>query len=474
MSKHQPQGSPSPNTPDTPQDKWDMDFAISVEAKELRQQGRTKDALNLLELRISGVLARELRHSDGSRTCIVPEAKKIDSIVLHQAASLHVNLSQEPEDRHHQRARKLLIKVLRNDRANYRSWQLLGDLYQREGRLHQAAQCYVETTKCDPNPIPAYGKLAGVVSLLGRLDIARKVATRMCRMDETNQVGFSILAQIELDAGNVDASREALHHLIQLDPSEPVTCGQKAQIELAAGDIDAARNVAERSIELDPTDPIGWGLKALVELAAGDIGAASDAAERRIELDPSNPIAWGLKSKIAIASGDAASALEAIEKLKEIDPTNSRAFLYEGRIAIQRNDLATAQRCGAQLMKEFHPSHLFYLRCLVVLGHFNSETYDMIVKTARKSGQIAPDDMGFSLTSDSVEDALAHLDRELFAFNDDVGHYSRSTIFTSTIVPIPIDGLSTDVASNGNRKLWGPVIRRQAQKLHRLPDESDS
>jgi len=125
-------------------------------------------------------------------------------------------------------------------------------------------------------------------------------------------------------------------------------------------------------------------------------------------------------------------------------------------------------------MKEFHPSHLFYLRCLVVLGHFDSITYDVIIKSLRKSGQIAPDDMGFSLTSDSVEDALAHLDRELFAFNYDAGHYSRSTIFTSTIVPIPIDGLSTDVASNGNRKLWGPVIRRQAQKLHRLPDESDS
>ncbi len=124
-------------------------------------------------------------------------------------------------------------------------------------------------------------------------------------------------------------------------------------------------------------------------------------------------------------------------------------------------------------MQHFHPTHIYYLRCLVVFGHFQPMLYENIIKRLRSSGTIAPGDMRFNLNSDSVEDALEHLDRELFSFTEDSANYSRSGIFTSNVVPIPIDGQAMDVASNGNRKIWGKAFAEQKRPLRRIDNDTE-
>jgi uncharacterized protein HemY len=278
-------------------------------------------------------------------------------------------------------------------------------------------------------------------------------------------VAWGMKTQVELAARNIPAARSAANRYLEMEPENVVALCLKTQVELAAGDCEAAKAAVNALLKLEPRNLVGLGLKARVELAGGDITAAKKALNTQLKIAPANEISWGIRTQIALREGDLAAAEQAMDALRKIDPMNPRALLYEGRIALQKNDIPTARKCGAMLIKHFHPTHLFYLRCLVVLGHFDAKVYESLVQGLKRDGKVAGYDKRFSLGSGRTDDALQHLDYELFTFSDDRGEYTRSGIFTTNLIPVPINGLATDVASNGDRKVWGPLFKKQNRPL---------
>jgi hypothetical protein len=122
-----------------------------------------------------------------------------------------------------------------------------------------------------------------------------------------------------------------------------------------------------------------------------------------------------LEAKLAIAERNVENFDRAIKALREIDPNSPIATLYEGRSAIRRSDWGAAKAAANTLMTHpFHPTHLLFVRTLVVYGQFDPETYEELVATLRSQGEIAPDDIWYNRTSQADEDAVEHLDHTLF------------------------------------------------------------
>jgi tetratricopeptide (TPR) repeat protein len=535
---------------------FSLDFMVYRSIQELRDENRDHEALELLELRIADTY----------------RATEISSANFFQAAKLNAGLSTTAGDRYHMRAVSHLRRILRDDPKNEFSWQLLGDLYYREGELKKAGLCYFQVIKHTPNPIIPYAKLCPILRALDRNDLALKAADLMVALNSSDPISLGIKAQANLTAGNIEIARQAVDRIIELTPKAAVAWVRKVQVEVAAKDYTAAKAAANKIIQLDPTNFISWltlmhvelaagdieaakfsvrravernplnspswGLQAKIDLAAGNHTTARIAIERSLELDPKNfhswetkaqiesadgdleaaresfstslqlnplnlkawrrklhlelacgdikaarevantvlklapddVVSWGLNIKVALSEGDADTVQRSIDRIRALEPQNPLVALYQGRLALQKGDKETAIQCGSVLMNTFHPTHVFYLRCLVVFGLFEPENYEKIVKALKTGGAIQRNDNGFALSPDAPEDALNHLDRELFTFSEDLANYSRSGIFTSDLIPVPIDGLATDVASNGSRLLWSSVFEERLKPLRRIDD----
>lgn len=284
-----------------------------------------------------------------NRWGIMPTLHFLDDLV-------RLRLARGEVDRAEQTARE----ILRLDRSNAYSSQLVGSVLRRAGRNSEAEQAYREALKINDAFAPARSELCGLLVTLGRFDDAANVFVEHIKLprdlpwalefaDVLNKARAfpqavkaleSILKAVPDSArahwlvgvalAETGRSEDALRELRRANEIDPelaearydlaLVLLQEAQVmhELGAPLVNEAVGHLQRAVAINPAFADAHYNLGVARMMLGKIADAVPCVREAIRLNPADSQYYAFLAHLLAASGDEAGAREAIEQAARV------------------------------------------------------------------------------------------------------------------------------------------------------------
>jgi len=272
------------------------------------------------------------------------------------------------------------------------AWRRLGEVYEANNLLGEAAQAYNTALAMQPDDPRTLHRLACVTERSGDLDAAVSIMQRAADVDPSVLGSWTRLLWWETDLGNLDEAHAALDRAVDLDADDPMIVLGEARLLLAErkadaalarlesatslgahrafaahlrarahrlrGDADRAAAAHAESDGMRPRFTDAWSRAmqrhqtgyAAMRLAAGRAVARGDITEARPLLDdildhaPNDVQALNLLATCDILEGRPDEAIEVLERAIEIEPGRTTINLVSASLSLPEGELPASRR----------------------------------------------------------------------------------------------------------------------------------
>lgn len=131
----------------------------------------------------------------------------------------------------------------------------LGVVLARKGEYDKALEAYHRGLESDASNVPILTNLARLYQLMGRLDDAEEVLSRIEGVRITNPFYFVYRGELALANGDAPRALEYLRDALRIDTEIPEIHVGLVKTYMALGDLEKARHYLERALRLDATHP---------------------------------------------------------------------------------------------------------------------------------------------------------------------------------------------------------------------------
>lgn len=235
-----------------------------------------------------------------------------------------------------------LRTLLRDAPDNAQAWQLLAEVYDKQGSNDLAVEAYSNVLDLDPTDIAVRLSLVRQLALRGHLDEVLRHTQALLTADPKNQEALTYQmkahGQKKLWAEVVKDSTD----IIELTDDKSLGYFARAQANLALGeyqmaieDYDAAAGVggdADRAL-------VG---KTRSYLASNRIDEAISLIRAEVKKNPDDAKWPNMLGEIYLASGSVDRAITEFESSAKIDPNYTTAFLNWGTLLIKADNVDEA------------------------------------------------------------------------------------------------------------------------------------
>ncbi|MBV9675836.1 MAG: tetratricopeptide repeat protein [Acidobacteriaceae bacterium] len=234
---------------------------------------------------------------------------------------------------------------------------------EKEGRLGQATEDYLEMIRLRPRLAAAHNNLGRLYYQQGKLSEAVESLSNACKLDPKLAPPRALLGFVLFQMGDFSAARRELETATKLNPRDSNTKLFLARSMIELQELKGALTVLEKLQGEDPNNPevlftLGGVYSALAESAIGKIQQVDpnsylievllgryaevkqiyrDAAEhykRAIEKSPETPDLYYRYAHALWAAGDAQNALPEYKRAIEMNPYDYRALWEQARVQL--------------------------------------------------------------------------------------------------------------------------------------------
>lgn len=301
------QGTPQPAATVSAADRQSA-YGTFIEALELRERGKTEDALKTLQRAAEKDPRSPDIHAEIAKT--LRDEGRFDEAL----AALATARKMAPE------------------RADLPI--LAGQIHQYQGQsgggaaaLKKAAEEYEEAAKLAPDDLGPLRDLTRVYGALRDVNGARGAWSRLLALDPLNLEGAIQVAQLAMAAGDIPSARKTLEDAAKLRPDNARIQALLGNLKVQSGDGNALENF-QNAARLDEGD-LASKLKAGdLLLSAKKPDEALKVASEVLAVDDKNRFALDLRARAFKDLGKIDEALEIAKRLALKDPSDLKsAFL---------------------------------------------------------------------------------------------------------------------------------------------------
>ena len=180
-----------------------------------------------------------------------------------------------------ERAEALYREILGAERSHADACNNLGDIFLKQGKSAEAADCFAQALQLDPLNANAHYNLGNIFYSQGRLDEAAASYQRALHCNPSHPAMHINLGNTLKDQGQYEQAITSYHHALRLSPNHPDAHNNLGLAFMAQGEFDQAGNSFREALRLKPSHPMAqWNLSCL-RLLQGDWAGAWDAHEHR-------------------------------------------------------------------------------------------------------------------------------------------------------------------------------------------------
>lgn len=186
-------------------------------------------------------------------------------------------------------ARKALLEAKRRDSDDPDVALLLGALAEEDADWSVAEKLYRGILRADPDHLDARRMLAGVVLLLGRLDLADEEAQTVLARDPKDAVAWFVRGRVAYRQDRWDEALAYFDKSIEADPTYPLPHCGKGWVYEQQDKLDDAKKAYEAAVAADPKMPLPHRDLAELLEELSDFGVAAKHYRLYLELGGADP-----------------------------------------------------------------------------------------------------------------------------------------------------------------------------------------
>ncbi len=222
------------------------------------------------------------------------------------------------------------------------AWFERGYAAQVDKKLEEAARCYQEAIRQDPQLAWAYYNLGTVLGAQQQHAQAEALYREAIGLDPANALAHTGLG-VSLERQNRYTEAEAVYRkAIELEPKNAASYGGLGNALSAQQRYPEAEAAYRKAIELDPTEARAYFNLGLSFTDREQYAEAEAAFRKAIELDPSKPFAYGNLGDTLTWQARYTEAEAAYRKAIELAPSYEPAYQSLARLLRRSNRLEAA------------------------------------------------------------------------------------------------------------------------------------
>jgi tetratricopeptide (TPR) repeat protein len=275
-------------------------------------------------------------------------------------------------------------------------YMALGDAWQKNGRLTEAAAAFQQALRLRPDSSRALLASAAVMKASGELVRAEEVLKRAIQVDPGSAVAWFQSGAIDFDLGRIDAAIEKMTKAATLDPDSFGLHTGLAELFWRTGKAEFAENELRAALRIDPYDASAYNLLGRVLAGAG--GGQSRAAESLFDFEKATRLRPAYAPHLydyalelsAVNRNDEAraavdAAIEANPDMAEARALSGALFAGKGRTSEAVKEYEQAVR----LKPDFARAHLDLARLLANEGDMRGATLHLRQAAAGSDPEVA-------------------------------------------------------------------------------------
>jgi tetratricopeptide (TPR) repeat protein len=212
----------------------------------------------------------------------------------------------------------------------------IGVLYQRQKRIDDARQAFLDATRANPRESTAWKNLANLhledkdyAAAASALERAHEL------LPDDRETTLNLVTTLRLGGRHSQAAALLKADLLR-HPDDDVLWLELGSLEAEAGNYGEAVYALERAVDTDPGNRSGVAVPAATRLAQQHFSQdaydrAIDAGQQAVILDPAAGLAWQVLGRSQLEKGDLSSALASLSRAAELqtDAIDSHIYLAE-------------------------------------------------------------------------------------------------------------------------------------------------
>jgi tetratricopeptide (TPR) repeat protein/arylsulfatase A-like enzyme len=249
----------------------------------------------------------------------------------HQLAQLRM------EDRDLAGAEAILRSVLASESGAAEVRNSLGLVFEKEGRLEEAAREYTESARLDTSAAEPRNNLGNLARNARRGDEAERWYLAAIEADPYFVGAYNNLALLCQDRGQIDRAIDLYGRALAKAPTNAVVMSNLASLYFATGENREARSLWRKAVEADPKYASPLNNLAGLAMSEGDDDSAAGLLDRAIALDPDYGDARINRSILLRRRGDQPGARRELEQASKDPRAAGTALLQLGILDLEAN-----------------------------------------------------------------------------------------------------------------------------------------
>jgi len=209
-----------------------------------------------------------------------------------------------------------------------------GEIALQSGRYEDAARCFQEYLKENPEHSPALHGLGLVAFHLGQVPQSIDLITRALQLNPEFSEGFNSLGVILRRVGRIQESESLCRRALEIQSDNPEAAYNLGNALLDQDRLREALEAFSTAIRNSPDYARAWNNKAIVLHRLGRMKEAGVAYEESLRLDSGNSQAWNNYGNFLHEQGQLEAGVQAYRRGIELHPRDTQLIYH----------LATAQK----------------------------------------------------------------------------------------------------------------------------------
>ncbi len=224
----------------------------------------------------------------------------------------------------------------------------IGILYQRQGRLDDARQAFLDATRANPREPTAWQSLAMLhLEQQDYTEAASALERAHELLPDDRETTLRLATTLKL-SGRRGQAAAMMKADLQRHPDDNALWLELGSLEAEQGNYGEAVYAFERAIDADPGNRSGVAVPAATQLARqhysqGDYERAIDAGQQAVGLDPATSSAWQIIGRAQLEKGDTASALISLSRAAELQTESIEPHLYLAEAYLKAKQIQAAE-----------------------------------------------------------------------------------------------------------------------------------
>jgi protein O-GlcNAc transferase len=230
----------------------------------------------------------------------------------------------------------------------------LGSIFEQQGKLDAALECYQQALRANPNYAEAHYNLGNVRKKQGKLQAASDSYQQALKIQPEIAEAHNNLGTVFQKQGKLEAAVQSYQQALKIKPEYAQAHYNLGNLFLKQGKLDEALKSYDQALKIKPDYPQAYDNLGNIFLQKGKLEAAVESYQQALKIKPNFPSAHHNLGNALKLQGKLEAAINSYRQAISLEPNYAEVYHNLGNTLYEQGNLEAAIKSYHQAL-EYQP-----------------------------------------------------------------------------------------------------------------------